>query len=248
MQGGARKERLEKEAELARREQELTRREAAVNAKRDLYKTLGGVSVTSKKTRGAPKNKGGAQPNAFQQEHWPGTNDGPLRGPTESSQPRSRVNNPFYHDVPEEDVGVNNDLEEDVPEIQVPRQRRVTLDDDDVSDKEEKAEGDGPAINFGSEGSGKGSGRPNSFGGSNPSSGGIQSNRFPLRQVPEGALVRAGSQSGGTGVSSKGTWLQQLVEGGKGCFVAHELQEKALQRIYVDVAPSWSCFGARCTM
>jgi hypothetical protein len=59
MQGGlgARKERLKKEAELARREQELTRREAAVNAKRDLSKALGGASVTSKKARGAPKNK-----------------------------------------------------------------------------------------------------------------------------------------------------------------------------------------------
>jgi hypothetical protein len=180
MQGGlgARKERLEKEADLARQEQELTRREAAVNAnavnaKRDLSKALGGASMTSKKTRGAPKNKGGAQPNAFQQEHWPGTNAGPLRGPTGSSQHRSRVNNPFYPDVVEEDAGVNKDLEEDVPKIEVPRQRRVTLDDDDVSDKEEEAEGDGPAINFGSEGSGKGSGRPNSFGSSNPLSGGI---------------------------------------------------------------------------
>ena len=46
---GARKVALEKEAELARREQELTRREAAVKAKRDLSKTLGGVSLTSKK-------------------------------------------------------------------------------------------------------------------------------------------------------------------------------------------------------
>jgi hypothetical protein len=241
MQGGlgARKERLEKEAELARREQELTRREAAVDAERNLSKALGGASVTSKKqTRGVPKNKGGAQPNAFQQEHWPGTNAGPLRGPTGTSQPRSRVNNPFYPDLPEEEnAGVNNDLEEDVPEIEVPRQRKCTLDDDDVSDKEEEAEGDGPAINFGSEGSGKGSGRPNSFGSSNPSSGGIHSNRLPLRQPPVGAIVRAGSQSGGTGVSSKGTWLQQLVEGGKGCFVADELEEEALQGIYVPVAP-----------
>jgi hypothetical protein len=236
MQGGARKERLEKGAELARREQELTGREAAVNAKRDLSKTLGGVSVTSKKQRAPPKNKGGAQPNAFQQEHWPGTNAGPLKGPTRSSQPRSRVNNPFYPDVAEEDAGLNNDMEEEVPEIQVPRHSRI-IDDDDVSDKEEEAEGDGPAINFGSEGSGKGSGRPNSFGSSNPLSGGMQSNRFPLRQPPLGAIVRAGSQSGGSGVSSKGTWLRQLVKGGKGCFVADELEEEALQGIYVDVAP-----------
>ena len=45
----AQKVALKKEAELASQEQELTRREAAVNAKRDLSKTLGGVSVTSKK-------------------------------------------------------------------------------------------------------------------------------------------------------------------------------------------------------
>ena len=98
-------------------------------------------------------------------------------------------------------------------------------------------EGDGPAINFGSEGSGKGSGRPNSFGGSNPSSGGMQSNRFPLRKPLVGAIVRAGSQSGGTGVSSKGTWLQQIVKGGKGCFVGDELEKEALQGIYVGFAP-----------
>jgi hypothetical protein len=59
---GARKVALKKEAELARQEQELTRREAIVNAKRDLFKTLGGVSVTSKKQKAPPKNKGGAQP------------------------------------------------------------------------------------------------------------------------------------------------------------------------------------------
>jgi hypothetical protein len=130
MQGGlgARKERLEKEAELARGEQELTRREAAVDAKRNLSKALGGAFVTSKKTTGAPKNKGGAQPNAFQQEHWPGTNARLLRGPMGTSQPRSRVNNLFYPDLPEEEnVGVNNDLEEDVPEIEVPRQRKHVL-------------------------------------------------------------------------------------------------------------------------
>jgi hypothetical protein len=138
-----------------------------VNAKRDLSKTLGGVSVTSKKQKASPKNKGGAQPNAFQQEHWPGTNAGPLKGPSGSSQRQSRINNPFFPDVAEEDAGLNNDLEEEVPEIQVPRHSRV-IDDDDLSDKEEAAEGDGPAINFGGEGSGKGSGCPNSFDGSNP--------------------------------------------------------------------------------
>jgi hypothetical protein len=202
---GAQKVALEKEAELARQEQELTRREAAVNAKRDLSKTLGGVSVTSKKQKAPPKNKGGAQPNAFQQQHWPGTNAGPLKSPSGSFQRQSRINNPFFPDVAEEDAGLN--LEEKVPEIQVPRHSRV-IDDDDLSDKEEEAEGDGPAISFGSEGSGKGSGGLNSFGGSNPLSGGMQSNGFPLRQPPAGAIVRAGSQSGGTGVSSKGTWLQ----------------------------------------
>jgi hypothetical protein len=164
----AQKVALEKEAELARQEQELTRREAAVNAKRDLRKTLGGVSVTSKKKRAPPKNKGGPQPNAFQQEHWPGINAGPLKGPTESSQRRPRINNPFFFDVAEKDAGLNNDLEEEVLEIQVPRHSRV-IDDDALPDKKEEAEGDGPAINFGSEGSGKGSGRPNSFGGSYPS-------------------------------------------------------------------------------
>jgi hypothetical protein len=109
---------------------------------------------------------------------------------------------------------LNNDLEEEVPKIQVPRHSRV-IDDDDLSDKEEEAESDGPPINFGSEGSSKGSSCPNSFCGSNPSSGGMQSNKFPLRQPPAGAIVRAGSQSGGTGVSSKGTWLQQNCEGQK---------------------------------
>jgi hypothetical protein len=92
---GAQKVALEKEAELARQEQELTHREAAVNAKRDLSKTLGGVSVTFKNQKASPKNKGGAQTNAFQQEHWPGTNAGPLKGPSGSSQRRSRINNPF---------------------------------------------------------------------------------------------------------------------------------------------------------
>jgi hypothetical protein len=101
---GAQKVALEKEAELARQEQELKRREGAVNAKRDLSKTLGGVSVTSKKHEAPPKNKGGAQPNAFQQEHWPGTNAGLLKGPTGSSQRRSRINNPFFLDVAEEDA------------------------------------------------------------------------------------------------------------------------------------------------
>jgi hypothetical protein len=101
---------------------------------------------------------------------------------------------------------LNNDLEEEVPKIQVPRHSRV-INDDDLSDKEEEAGGDGPSINFGSEGSGRGSGRPNSFGGSKPSSAVMQSNMFPLKQPPAGAIVRAGSQSGGTGVSSKGTWL-----------------------------------------
>jgi hypothetical protein len=133
-------------------------------------------------------------------------------------------------------VGLNNDLEEEVPEIQVPRHSRV-IDDDDMSNKEEEAEGDGPAINFGSEGSGKGSGRPNSFGGSNPSSGVMLSNTFPLRQPPAGAIVRAGSQFGGTGVSRKGTWLQQSVKGGKGCFVGDEIEKEALQGIYVGFAP-----------
>jgi hypothetical protein len=46
---GAQKVALKKEAELAGQEQELTRREAAVNAKRDLSKTLGGDSMISKK-------------------------------------------------------------------------------------------------------------------------------------------------------------------------------------------------------
>jgi hypothetical protein len=55
---GARKVALEKEAELARQEQELTRREAAVNAKRDLFKTLGGVSVTSKRQKAPPPKIG----------------------------------------------------------------------------------------------------------------------------------------------------------------------------------------------
>jgi hypothetical protein len=115
---GARKVALKKEAESARREQQPTRREAAVNAKRNLSKTLGGVFVTSKKQKAPPKNKGGAQPNAFQQEHWPGTNAGPLKGPSGSSQRRSRINNPFFPDVAEEDAGLNNDLEEEVPRFQ----------------------------------------------------------------------------------------------------------------------------------
>jgi hypothetical protein len=60
---------------------------------------------------------------------------------------------------------------------------------------------------------------------------------FPLRQPPAGAIVRAGSQSGGTGVSSKGTWLQQIVKGGKGCFVGDDLEKEALQGNYVGFAP-----------
>jgi hypothetical protein len=113
----------------------------------------------------------------------------------------------------------------------------TVIDDNDLYDKEEEAGSNGPAINFGSEGSGKGLGRPNSFGGNNPSSDGMQSNRFSLRQPPAGAIVRAGSQSGATGVSSKGTWLQQIVKGGKGCFVADELEKEALEGIYVGFAP-----------
>jgi hypothetical protein len=159
-----------------------------------------------------------------------------LKGPSGSSQRRSRINYSFFPDVAEEDADLNNDLEKEVPEIQVPRHSRV-IDDDNLSDKEEEAEGDGPVINFGGEGSGKGSSRPNSFGGSNPSSGGMQSNRFSLRQPPAGAIVRAGSQSGGIGVSSKGTWLQQIVKGGKGCFVGDELEKEALQGIYMGFAP-----------
>jgi hypothetical protein len=232
---GAQKVALKKEAELARREQELTRREAAVNAKRDLSKTLGGVSVTSKKQKAPPKKRGGAQPNAFQQEHWPSTNAGPLKGPSGSFQRRSRINNPFFPDVAEEVAGLNNDLKKEVPGIQVPCHSRV-IDDDDLSDKEEEAEGDGPAINFGSEGSSKGSSCPNSFDGSNPSSAIMQSDMFPLRQPPAGAIVRAGSQSGGTGVSSKGTLLQQIVKGGKACFVGDELEKEALQGICDDCA------------
>jgi hypothetical protein len=110
---GAQKIALEKEAELARQEQELTCREAAANAKRDLSKTLGGVSVTSKKQKAPPKN--GAQPNAFQQEHWPGTNVGLLKGPMGSSQRRSKINNSFFFDVAEDDAGLNNDLRRNCP-------------------------------------------------------------------------------------------------------------------------------------
>jgi hypothetical protein len=65
----------------------------------------------------------------------------------------------------------------------------------------------------------------------------MQSNMFPLRQPPADAIVRAGSQSAGTGVSSKGTWLQQIVKGRKGCFVGDELEREALQGIYVGFAP-----------